>query len=432
MDFWFFFLSLMTEAILLRLALDSELETVLPSALTYAFKQLGDLFLSISSVVGIAAGNLLAICPRCSNNRDKVFANSSEQPTIVGDGKLSKYPKLVQSTNQQTESSLGHKLNRHSTPRVPIPKGHFGTCATHKGNIVGCATFFEHDTHEYKLLCHGELFFRPKGTHIFRTGITVPKEPGRLFTVKLDNAGSKVVTFCFGPTSRALGEVNGYAEFLPVQTCIASSQEAYGLKYAPGQGCIFDWVYGSRPSSPYQWDYSLRYDVGWMHSNPVTEELFHLDEESQIEPCPPFEGHRGSGSLGHSLNGLDLGLVNHVSPEETQFDFAQMDLINSDIQQANGAKLLASSSVLPDLPVPLTFSHPGAPVSASPTVASQSVLRRTCTICNRVLRRPSALKIHMNAHYGRKPFQCNECDYGSTNATNLQRHRHNRHASGGS
>jgi hypothetical protein len=53
MNFWFLFLSLMAEVILLSLILSPKLEIVFPSALSYAFKQLGDLVVSIDSVLGI-------------------------------------------------------------------------------------------------------------------------------------------------------------------------------------------------------------------------------------------------------------------------------------------------------------------------------------------------------------------------------------------
>ncbi|CAE6383487.1 unnamed protein product [Rhizoctonia solani] len=375
------FLMLMAEALLMIIALDYELRVALPPALAYILKKL--------------------------------------------DSDSIRYPKF-----------LAGITSHHGSPRAPVSKGHTSTCAIHKNGVMGCATFFEHDDYEYKLLCHGELYFRPKGTHIFRLGPILPKKPGSLFTVKLDSAASKVITFCFVPGSRALGEVNGYAEFRPVQTCIASSQEAHGLEYTQGQGCIFDWIYGACSSSQYPWDYNRLYDVGWMHSNATTEELFVSGEEVLAEDCPLFAEHPQS-SLTQSLGGLDLSSFEqfHLPGDlggEIRVGLAHVELNNPVFQQANNAQSISTSSALPSLPVPLTPAHQsGASTLAGSPVTSRSVLRRTCAICSRVLRRPSALAIHMNAHFGYRPHQCPDCHYSSTNVTNLQRHQQNRHASGG-
>ncbi|KAG8761616.1 hypothetical protein FRC11_013460, partial [Ceratobasidium sp. 423] len=242
--------------------------------------------------------------------------------------------------------------------------------------------FFEHENYEYKLLCRGELYFRLKGTHAFRTGPIIPKEPGHLFIVKLDDTGSNVVTFCFEPSSRTLGEVNGHVEFLPVQTSIASSQEAHGLVYTRGQGCVFDLIYGDRSSAQYSWDYNVRYDVGWVHSNPATEELFAFNDGLLTERCSPFANSQNP--LRHSLEGLD-SIGSCPPPDavgELQVGFAHMESSTGTQQTDN---------VQPTLPFPLAPEAQSGRPSSGTQVMNRSVLRRTCTICNRVLRRPSAL-----------------------------------------
>ncbi|KAG9080579.1 hypothetical protein FRC06_006395, partial [Ceratobasidium sp. 370] len=64
--------------------------------------------------------------------------------------------------------------------------------------------------------------------------------------------------------------------------------------------------------------------------------------------------------------------------------------------------------------------------------ARTSLERRTCTHCNKVLRRPSALRIHINSHLNHKPCRCPEenCNYASTNDTNLRRHIQKMHGGG--
>ncbi|CAE6516373.1 unnamed protein product [Rhizoctonia solani] len=432
MEYWLFFLTIMAEALLMVTILDFELEVELPPALNHIFKKLNrDLIGLSNSVLGATTRKLLETDLKPSSKNKKELPNQFGWTTGGIDDVLFKHTKPAQAMDKLVQPSLESKMNCRWFPRAPVSKGY--TCATHKGNIVGCATFFEHENYEYKLLCRGELYFRPKGTHTFRAGPIVPKEPGRLFVVKLDDSGLNVAVFCFEPSSRALGEVNGHAEFLPVQTSIASSQEAHGLEYTQGQGCIFDWVYGTRSSAHYPWDYNLRYDVGWMHSNPTTEELFASTDELLAECCPLPSNSQNP--LRHSLEGLDsLGCF--PSPDalgEIQVGFAHIELNYPDTQLANDTPprpLPSTSSAQPTLPFPLAPAPQSeAPASSTPS-ANKSVLRRTCGICNRVMRRPSALTIHMNAHLGHKPFQCSDCDYSSTNITNLQRHQQTRHAGG--
>ncbi|KDN43600.1 hypothetical protein RSAG8_05977, partial [Rhizoctonia solani AG-8 WAC10335] len=425
MEFWLFFLTLMAEASLIMAVLGCDIEFELPSALSYILKKVNrDLVRSPGALVGIPTRNFFGSNPKHLEKNNK-GSNQTEQTVTRGDNgdknALNKNPKPSQSLGKQIQHSPHPNSSRHCFPRAPVSKGHTYTCATHKGSVVGCATFFEHENYEYKLLGRGELYFRPKGTHTFRTGPIVPKEPGRLFIVKLDGTGPNVVAFCFEPSSRALGEVNGHAEFLPVQTSIASSQEAHGLTYAQGQGCVFDWVYGNRSSPQYPWDYNRRYDVGWMHSSAATEELFAPDDELLAECCPLFANSQNplapddellaeccplfansQNPLRQSLQGHD-SIGNFPSPDvlgEIQVGLAHVEL-DPHTQLANNAQP-PSSSTQPSLPYLLAAApQDGAPASST-LVPSKSVLRRTCGICNRVLRRPSALAIHMNAHYGVK------------------------------
>ncbi|KAG9079534.1 hypothetical protein FS749_008439 [Ceratobasidium sp. UAMH 11750] len=86
-------------------------------------------------------------------------------------------------------------------------------------------------------------------------------------------------------------------------------------------------------------------------------------------------------------------------------------------------------------PAPLIQSpEPSPSTSRTPadfTVpnARTSIERRTCTHCNKVLRRPSALRIHINSHLNIRPCRCPEenCNYASTNETNLRRHMQKMH-----
>ncbi|CAE6489555.1 unnamed protein product [Rhizoctonia solani] len=421
MGSWIFIWTLMAEALLLMSVLDYDMEAELPPALTRLLKKLGyGLVRSPSPLIEITKRTFLGTCLK---HLSKESSNPTQRTTIDGESAPNKCSQLGQALapDKQIQPFLEPKANRHSFPRAPVSKGY--NCPTHKGGVVGCATFFEHENYEYKLLCRGELYFRPKGTHTFRAGPIIPKEPGQLFLVKLDDTGSNVVAFCFEPKSRALGEVNGYAEFLPVQTSVVSSQEAHGLVYAPGQGCVFDWVYGNRSSAQYAWDYNLRYDVGWMHSSSATEELF---DGLLAKRDLPFANSQNS--LRHSLKGLD-SVANFPALDalgEIQVGVAHVIELTNDTQPTENAPI-PSSSTLPALPVPVTPHQPGASTSTNSSATSRSVLRRTCNICGRVLRRPSALIIHLNGHYGIKPFQCSECSYSSTNTTNLQRHQQTRH-----
>lgn len=88
--------------------------------------------------------------------------------------------------------------------------------------------------------------------------------------------------------------------------------------------------------------------------------------------------------------------------------------------------------------------------TGSETNSPASVARRTCSICSRVMRRPSALVTHLNSHKGIKrvyfycfpvstltdtfviiAFECNvgDCDYASTTKANLERHIRAKHTS---
>ncbi|KAJ1305305.1 hypothetical protein OPQ81_000328 [Rhizoctonia solani] len=370
---------------LIIVALDFKLEVELPPSLGYILKKLNyNLFRLPDSWLGIIKRPLLENNSKKSGRSYKEFSSSNYE--------LGKDLTTTRALSKQIPDSFKPKSSCYGFLRAPVSKGH--NCPTHRGGVINCTTFFEHENYEYKLLCRGELYFRLKGKHSFRTGPVIPKEPGLLFIVKLDE--SNVVAFCFEPSSRMLGEVNGHAEFLPVRTLVASSQEAHGLVYTPGQGCVFDWVYGNRSSSEYPWNYDLRYD------NPLKHSLEGLDS---VENIP------SSDALG-----------------EIQVGFAHIELNTTGSQSADNAQPLPSLSSQPTLPFPLTPTPQSrAPAPIDTSVASKSVLRRTCVICNRVLRRPSALTIHMNAHLGVKPFHCNDCDYRSTNITNLQRHQQARH-----
>ncbi|KAG8712818.1 hypothetical protein FRC11_014104, partial [Ceratobasidium sp. 423] len=228
--------------------------------------------------------------------------------------------------------------------------------------------FFEHKHYEYKLLCRGELYFRPKGTYTFRTGPIVPKEPGGFFVVKLGNAASNAITFRFEPTSRALGEVNRYAEFLPIQTSIASSQEAHGLVYTQGQGCVFDWVYENCSAS---WGCNLRYDEAGIYPVPDTEGLF----TSNGRPKLPIKGFpfftNFQNPLKSSLNGFN-SIGKFPSPEfprNVHIGFAQFDSSSAGNQSlANDALTHPSTSAQPTLPFTVTPApQPGTRASSSPT-----------------------------------------------------------------
>ncbi|CAE6447357.1 unnamed protein product [Rhizoctonia solani] len=420
MEFWLFLMTLVVliaEVLLLLIVLDFDSKAKLPPALTLIIKKFNRKLVQYpDSSAGIATRPHDGYHPKNSGHKNKESLNQAEQKKTHGYDTSNNEFKSTLTLGKRAQHPPGSNLNLQCFPCAPVSKG-FAGCAIHKGSIVGCATFFEHENYEYKLLCRGELYFRPKGALAFRDGFIAPKEPGRLFIVRLDNTGSNVVAFCFEPSSRTLGEVNGRAEFLPVQTSIASSQEAHGLVYTQGQGCVFDWVYGNRSSSQYPWDYNIRYDVGWLHSSPATEELFASNDELLVECCPPFANSQNP--LGRSLEGFD-SIESCHSPDtvgELQVGFARIES-NTTTQQTNDAQ--------PTLPFPLVpTAQSGAPSSAR--VISKSVLRRTCTICERVLRRPSALIIHMNAHLGVKPFQCGDCDYASTNVTNLERHQETKH-----
>ncbi|KAG8756008.1 hypothetical protein FRC11_005598 [Ceratobasidium sp. 423] len=262
-------------------------------------------------------------------------------------------------------------------------------CTTHKGTVVNCATFFEHKHYEYKLLFSGELYFRPKGTYTFRSGPIVPKEPGSPFIVKPSDGGLDAITFRFEPTSRALGEVSRYAEFLPVQTFIASSQEAHGLVYTQGQGCVFDWVYGNRSPS---WGCNLRYDEGEIYPSPDTEGIFTSNDKLLTKRSPPFANSQST--LKNSLNGFDpIGTFPSLEAlGDVHVGFAQFGSISAGNRSPANNAHTHSTSTQPTLPFLVSSApQPEARASSSPTV-SRSVLRRTCSICNRVMRRPSALE----------------------------------------
>ncbi|CUA71185.1 hypothetical protein RSOLAG22IIIB_04489 [Rhizoctonia solani] len=390
MEYWLSLLILLAEASLIVSVLDYDVDLELPSTLSYILKKLNhNLVRSPSALIGIPSRRSKSY-PK--ENKKEIPEQTKQTVTYCDNNELSKKPGSNKTLVKQIQLPPGLNSSRGFFPRAPVSKGFIDTCAIHQGSVVGCATFFEHENYEYKLLCRGELYFRPKGTHTYRNGPIVPKKPGQLFTVKLDGTGSNVVTFCFAPSSRMLGEVNGYAEFLPVKTSIASSQEAHGLEYTQGEGCVFDWMYGDRSSSQYAWDYNCRYDVGWMHSSPATEELFDSNNELLAECCSLFSN--AQNPLMNSLEGLD-SIANFPPPD--MFGEIQVGLAHTQMephnQLANSAQPIPSSSTQTSLPYLLAPAPQDEATTSSAAAPSKSVARRTCSICNRVMRRPSALTV---------------------------------------
>ncbi|KAH7338123.1 hypothetical protein B0J17DRAFT_628667 [Rhizoctonia solani] len=376
MESWISFLSLATETLVIMSVLNFRFETELPLALNHILKTFGHnaaRFLKPS--LGATVWKSLETQSKLPNGNKNQLPDPAEQTWTSKGDVIIKNLNPVQPEGKPT-------LNQHFFPRAEVSLA---------AQLL--EAFFEHEDYEYKLLSRGELYFRPKGTHTFRTGPIVPKDPGCLFIVKLDGTGSNVVAFCFEPTSRALGEVNGRAEFLPVQTSIASSQEAHGLAYAQGQGCVFDWVYGNQPFSQYSWDYNLRYDVGWIHSIPATEELFAFNDELLVECCPTSASLQTP--LRHSLEGLH-SVASFPSPDmlgKIQGGCAHNEFTGANNQLTDKTQP-SSSFVVPTLPVPLAPSpQTEDSISTNSPPTRKSVLRRTCNICNRVLRRPSALAL---------------------------------------
>ncbi|KAG9094069.1 hypothetical protein FRC07_011365, partial [Ceratobasidium sp. 392] len=131
-----------------------------------------------------------------------------------------------------------------------------------------------------------------------------------------------------------------------------------------------------------------------------------------VAPPAPFS-HSCSSKTGTSLCNSLHGLRYNPDPVQVRSVFET----NLDLDQAISP---APLSVSPE-PSPSTSR---APEDFTIPNARTSLERRTCTHCNKVLRRPSALRIHINSHLNHRPWKCPKetCNYASTNETNLRRH----------
>ncbi|KAG8736511.1 hypothetical protein FRC12_017569 [Ceratobasidium sp. 428] len=131
------------------------------------------------------------------------------------------------------------------------------------------------------------------------------------------------------------------------------------------------------------------------------------------QPDGYLYGGKSGASLFDSLHGLGYSTPFHPPPVQVQSVFEI---------GANQAE--ATTPIQPTVSAESSPSSSRSPADYTIPNARTSLERRTCTYCNKVLRRPSALRIHINSHLNVRPFRCpkESCTYASTNETNLRRH----------
>ncbi|KAK3932348.1 Zinc finger protein 81 [Frankliniella fusca] len=70
--------------------------------------------------------------------------------------------------------------------------------------------------------------------------------------------------------------------------------------------------------------------------------------------------------------------------------------------------------------------------SASILVRNQTLLRETCSVCEKKIASKSHLKIHMRLHTGEKPYQCTNCNARFRDRSNFNKHKMTHEAETGS
>lgn len=261
--------------------------------------------------------------------------------------------------------------------------------------------FFTHRGYDYKLLEDGQLFIRRSGSDAYRFAKWAILQPGQPLHVSPDDSGSEAVIFCFGTSHRVLGEIGPDWVFSPIQTCYLTDNESSEVSYTLGQGCAFNKVYtGSSVDVPSGPHYGARYDIGWTcYDEHRLEDLSSVAEGCFPDDCPPLPGHRTP--LEGSMHGIDL--VGNSFPSDnytgagssvTQVYHVEVELDNPLPAQAlQQYPSITSSSAPSTLPASFVPSPTADTIPAGSASTSRSVMRRTCQICHRVMRRPSALTV---------------------------------------
>ncbi|KOS19294.1 Zinc finger protein [Escovopsis weberi] len=98
------------------------------------------------------------------------------------------------------------------------------------------------------------------------------------------------------------------------------------------------------------------------------------------------------------------------------------DYSASDIEHGRSRALTQPQSVMTSQVPPAPQSMMG---SFSSRVASNTLKKHKCKICEKRFTRPSSLQTHMYSHTGEKPFECDveDCRRRFSVVSNLRRHR---------
>ncbi|QRV93358.1 C2H2 zinc finger [Ceratobasidium sp. AG-Ba] len=296
-------------------------------------------------------------------NRLKAFV----KPASASSGREPKPPIKVEIPHSEKRRLADCKLSNRLGLHVPTPKGVDDHWGTHRG----CPTIFEVYDKFYLLYEDGTIFMRDdqgfdhSAAEMPATAGGSCRILGESFTLSLDKQGYLCVTEDDTGVTRRL------------QTwCFDNDPLCNSPQLIPGRGCFCFRVGGCATGSPLE---NAMFGIG--HTGSIPTETIQAWNVTATSPV--------SASSSTSNNSLPYPLV--PSPTST------------------GSEVPTSPLASPEYTIP----H-----------GQTSIERRTCPRCNKVLRRPSALRIHLMSHLGIKPCKCPEpnCDYASTNDTNLHRH----------
>ncbi|KAG8723048.1 hypothetical protein FRC09_004937 [Ceratobasidium sp. 395] len=315
--------------------------------------------------------SLVSSKPQTTSNHIPYGPLSEPPNTLIHEDKLSSTGEAKPSLKLDILAASKHRSSgRKLLSGLSAPTAKGGD--DHLGTHTGCPTFFTIDSKHYVLFEDGKIYMHDEQGY-FHSAAEIPlgaggscRIPGERFTLTLDEEAFLCKV-----------DDNSLQSQRVTTWCLDNDPNVSGSpRVVPGRGC------------------------------------FHFRIAPPLgQPCGYLHGGKFGASLCDSLHGLGYS---------TSF---QSPLVLSMFE------IGANQSETPS-PIPPTVSSESSPSSSrSPadyTIpnARTSLERRTCTHCNKVLRRPSALRIHINSHLNHKPFKCpkESCTYASTNETNLRRH----------
>ncbi|KAF8603671.1 hypothetical protein BDV93DRAFT_523137 [Ceratobasidium sp. AG-I] len=316
---------------------------------------------------------------------------------VVISGKISSTAKSSASQRLSTSKVVFRKPTR-----APVSKGYSG--AFHFGDHKSCPTFFSIGNDKYSLMEDGRVF--------------LIDESGCQHSVTEVYGGTKSY-FPLGKDKRLrfnnqglLCEWDGETEPRPLRTWCLDDPASLSPRMISGLGCFF--------SNPNVYHKAGCNGAGSEGCVPLNGSLHgsHLIPHSPTDVTGPITPYHNVPPI--QVNWAGIG--NNGAAYDSQLVVSPADARSAPVSA------LASSSRSPQ-PADETSHQAALPGPGS----HASVARRTCSICFRVMRRPSALLTHLNSHKGIKPFECSvgDCDYASTTKANLERHVRGKHTSSG-